>query len=83
MYFTSSTCFDQYSQLPIEIKPKAIVGDIKVECCGNPVIKRKGKCDSCDIVISQKVSVKIPLRYTVTAKVDPENINCGDAKCCD
>lgn len=69
--------------VPIEIKPKAIVGKIKVECCGNPVIKHKGKCDSCDIVISQKISVKIPIKYVVAVKVDEARVDCGDAKCCD
>lgn len=70
--------------VPIEIKPDVTVGRIEVECCGEPVVKRGGSChNSCDVVISQKICVKIPLKYDVCTKVGDSVVECGCPGCCD
>ena len=74
----------QYADIsvPVEIKPTATVGDIEVECCGDSIITRKEKCgNSCEIIISQKICIKIPVSYNVSAKVGESAVNCK-SNCC-
>ena len=70
----------QYADVsvPMELKPSAKVGDIVIECCGEPDVKcREGKCgDSCEICITQKISIKIPIHYQVVACAGESKINC-------
>ena len=72
--------------LPVEIKPDAKVGEIKLECCGEPSVTcKKGQSkDVCEIKINQKICVKIPICYKVETCVGNKNIccNCND-KCCE
>ena len=77
----------QYADIsvPMELKPSATLGDIIMECCGEPDVDcRESKCgDSCEITITQKVSIKIPVHYQVSACVGNSTINCiCDASCC-
>jgi hypothetical protein len=70
----------QYANIsiPIEVRPKTRVGDITIECCDEPSIE----CCDCDsknglnLVITQKVCVKIPVRYQIEACAGEESISC-------
>lgn len=70
----------QYADIsvPVELKPSAAVGDIVIECCGEPNVScRESKCgDSCEVIITQKVSIKIPINYQVSARAGNSTVNC-------
>lgn len=66
--------------IPIEICPDASLGDIKTECCGEPYIKCEGEpcSNSCNIVITQSIKIKIPLKVGIRAIQGSGYIVCGD-----
>lgn len=59
--------------VPVQLTPKAEVGDITVTCCGDPVVETENVCGSYKITITQQVLVKIPICYLV------ETDYCKDA----
>ena len=63
--------------LPITLKPNVSLCDIEIECCGEPVVTcQKVPCnDMLHINVIQKVCVKIPLNYAVTACFDENNVS--------
>ncbi len=70
----------QYANIsvPVEVKPKTTTGDVTIECCDEPVIECcTNECkDGLDIVITQKVCIKIPIRYQIETCVGEESIKC-------
>ena len=60
--------------VPVELTPKASVGEIEVSCCGDPVVETENIGGSYKITITQQVLVKIPICYFVTTDV------CNDDK---
>ncbi|MEG2381041.1 MAG: hypothetical protein RSB38_05025 [Oscillospiraceae bacterium] len=65
--------------IPIKVQPKAKIGSIEAECCGEPLVTCKEKCnDSCDFIISQKICVKISMKYDVTTKIGDGIIVCRE-----
>lgn len=76
----------QYADIsvPIDLKPNATIGDIKSECCGEPCVycKENHTGTSCEITITQKILIKIPVEFNVIACVGEEQIACGDDECC-
>ena len=76
----------QYADIsiPVEIKPKAIVGKIETECCGEPtVVCSENICEnSCEVIVTQRVSIKIPICYKVLTCVGESKINCDCKKSC-
>lgn len=71
----------QYADIsvPIELEPHVEVGNVDTECCGEPdVACIRNECGNiCEVVITQKVCVKIPLRFCVTACERESSISCG------
>jgi hypothetical protein len=65
--------------IPIEIKPKAVVGKITSECLGEPIITNENCEESCKIIITQVLSVKIPIEYLVSTKIENSEVNCHNA----
>ncbi len=58
--------------LPISLTPEVMVGKMKVKCCNEPVITfQQTDCDncSCEIMIKQTLSYKIPIEYGVKPKL--------------
>ncbi len=70
----------QYANIsiPIAVTPKARVGEITIECCDEPCIE----CMNCecknglDLVVTQKVCIKIPVKYQIEACAGEESIDC-------
>lgn len=57
--------------IPLEIEPEAKIGEVKVECCGDPSVKMEPVKHGCyKIVITQKIIIKIPVCYEVKVKTD-------------
>ena len=75
----------QYADIsiPIEICPAADLGEIKTECCGEPYIQCEGEpCgNNLNIVITQSVKIKIPLKVGIRAIQGNSFIVCGDSCC--
>ena len=69
---------------PIEICPEASVGCIETECCGEPYIECE--CEPCgaslNLVITQKIKVKIPVTVGIRTIEGNSYIQC-DNGCCD
>lgn len=64
--------------IPVDVKPKADVGKVEIECCGEPTVvcAEGGKPDSCHFILVQKVCIRIPVRYTFDSKVGQEMVDC-------
>lgn len=72
-------------KLPIEVKPNALVGRIETECCGEPCVTCDcEKCKSvCYICITQKVRIKIPVKFELCAEKGEVTLECDKKHCCD
>ena len=70
--------------VPIELKPNATIGCIESECCGEPSVycKENYTGNSCEITVTQKILIKIPVEFNVIACVGEEQISCGDDDPC-
>ncbi len=71
--------------LPVELKPCPEIGRIETECCGDPyIVCECCECsESCCIVVTQKLKIRIPIKYAVKATAGESCIACeksGD--CC-
>lgn len=71
----------QYAEVktPVTVKPKALLGEIEAKCYGDPQVKMvEGPCKgACELMISQKICIRIPIAYEVETKVGPDCVNCG------
>ena len=77
----------QYADIsvPVELKSDASIGEVTVECCGEPCVNcRECDCgDACEIVVTQKVNIRIPVHYQVTACMGDSTMNCDcGGSCC-
>lgn len=64
--------------IPVEVKPNAVIGTIRSECCGKPVINCKENhfLKNCEITIEQKICIRIPIKYSACAQVGCVEIDC-------
>ena len=69
-------------KVPVKIKPKAVIGKIEAKCYGEPQVKScEGHCkEACELVISQKICIKIPISYHVETLVGPDCVDCNRPK---
>lgn len=64
--------------VPVDIRPGARVGRVEMECCGDPAVICEEKKQNCiQLVVMQKVSVKIPVTYSFAY-----DIGKTEAECC-
>lgn len=68
--------------VPVKVVPFAKAGISTVACCGSPVITSGNTCTGetdkvCEFTITQKLCVKLPLRFGATVSVDHAKIQCG------
>ena len=73
----------QYADVcvPIELKPNATIGKVETECCGDPyVLCRQKSGNMCEILIKQRVEIRIPVTYSVIACIGENMIDC-DCDC--
>lgn len=78
----------QYADISacISLKPKMKLGTIQTECCGEPTVRcvQNGAENTTDIIITQKVCIKVPICYHVTASMKDDKIHCACRPfCCD
>ncbi|ERJ11387.1 hypothetical protein [Haloplasma contractile] len=62
--------------VPVSVHPFAIPGKIRTKCCGEPkIIKRESK-DSCDFIITQELSVEVPIQFGALTETYETDIDC-------
>ena len=73
----------QYADVgvPICLKPKVKIEKIETECMGEPVVCCGKEEDvdgrhECHMMITQKICVKVAVRYNVEAEAGPDSIHC-------
>lgn len=69
--------------IPLELFPETELGHIETECCGEPVIQCEHEpcCSNCNIIITQSVKIKIPVKVGIKTKEGNSFIQCGDGCC--
>ena len=67
--------------LPLELKPLTTVSDIRVECLGEPQLACGTDCGgaTCELLITQRVRVSIPVKFDVDISVGESSILCGSS----
>ncbi|SHK44175.1 hypothetical protein SAMN02745243_02955 [Hespellia stercorisuis DSM 15480] len=87
---TSVTSHYAAVSVPLKLHPYATVGELEMECCGEPVITLRpsqgtnSSC-GCELTVTQTICVRIPLEYGTTADVGETSAickskpNCGGA----
>lgn len=71
--------------LPISLTPEVKVGKMKVKSYGEPDIEfRKTKLGnlSCEIIITQTISCKIPIEYGINSNIGEAVSQCEKNNCC-
>lgn len=68
--------------VPVKVKPFAKAGPSTIVCCGSPVITPGNACQGetdkiCEFTITQKICVKLPLRFGATVSIDRAKVQCG------
>ncbi len=66
--------------VPIDVVPKAEIGRIEAECCGEPkLLCADGvKPDACHFLLVQTVSFRIPVKYSFDYSVGKSMTECCD-----
>ena len=70
------------SQDKIQLSPHTTLDNVEIECCGEPTVSCQENCckDTVEVVITQKVRVKFPIRYTVTACMGESVLECASCE---
>lgn len=68
--------------VPVTLKAFSEVGNIEVECIGNPIVRSKDyECsykssNTCKFTISQKLRVTIPVTFDAKAEMGEASVEC-------
>lgn len=64
--------------VPVTLKPNVCVKDIHAECCGEPQVEcgQHSEGETCEIIVTQRIKIKIPVKFAVTACVGESDISC-------
>lgn len=77
---TCTSVSRQYADvcLPVKVDPFAVIGEVKTECCGEPVVTvRQGcGCGGCEITVMQSICISIPVEYGTTIEAGKPAVNC-------
>ena len=79
-------CYKEITQssrvtVPFEIKPKATVGKIRTECCGDPlIISKPSGNNSCIFEISQKIVFHAEIKYEVETEIGKNKVECCECE---
>lgn len=69
--------------VPIEVRPNVTVGQIEAECCGEPTVSCRGSAgNTCEITVTQRINLSLPIRYGITACKGDDKIGCSSEDCC-
>ncbi len=65
--------------LPLEILPNTCVGEVETDCCGEPNVSCECEpCgNTCRLVITQRIKIKIPFTIGIKAVTGCSHISCA------
>lgn len=67
--------------LPIEIEPRAKVGDVEIDCVGDTEVKKECCRDNVHrITITQQFCIKIPVCYLIRTTIGDCETDCHERK---
>ena len=66
-------------KFPVEFEPTAKVGEVEVECCGDPEVKCECTHDgTIRVVIAQNLFIKVPVCYDVKVRTGKSHVDCRE-----
>ena len=66
-------------KVPVEFEPNARIGEVEVECCGDPEVKCECTHEgTIRVVIEQNLFIKVPVCYDVKVKAGRSHVDCRD-----
>lgn len=70
--------------IPVQLNPNVTIGDIEIECCDEPIVNccNNDSQQACDVIVTQKVRIKIPICYEIDACAGKSFINCNLCASC-
>ncbi len=64
--------------VPIQLEPQTTLDKVEIECCGEPTVSCQDSCkNTVEVVVTQRVRVKFPIHYTVTACMGESVLDCA------
>lgn len=76
--------------VPVTVKPFAHTGEIRVKCCGHPVVhsacalpEASHYNDTCSFTITQTICVEVPVEFGADTEIDETIIECLEASAYD
>lgn len=65
--------------VPIRLNPRTSLDKVEIECCGEPTVSCQESCcnNTVEAVVTQRVRVKFPIHYTVTACMGESVLDCS------
>ena len=70
---------ERETKVPVEFEPTAKVGEVEVECCGDPEVKCECTHEgTIKVVIAQNLFIKVPVCYDVKVKTGKSHVDCRD-----
>lgn len=65
--------------VPIHLTPLTSLDKVEIECCGEPTVSCQDSCckNTVEVVVTQRVRVKFPIHYTVTACMEESVLDCA------
>lgn len=80
--FTKMGCQFMDISVPIQLKPEAALDKVEIECCDKPTVNCCNNCcnNTIEVVVTQKLRVKFPIHYTVTACMGESTLDCIDCE---
>lgn len=68
--------------VPIQLSPHTTLDKVEIECCGEPTVSCQENCckNTVEVVVAQRVRVKFPIHYTVTACMGESVLECADCE---
>ncbi len=70
--------------LPVRLLPYIRLGELETECCGEPAVtvrQTPGCCRGCELVVTQTVCLRIPIRYGASADAGEISVSCKKPPC--
>lgn len=64
--------------VPIQLSPHTTLDKVEIECCGEPTVSCQDNCckNTVEVVVTQRVRVKFPIHYTITACMGESALDC-------
>lgn len=65
-------------QTPVDVKVIARLGDVELQCCGEPATAVTDCKDGCRLLVVQHLNVRIPLYYEAVVSACRSETDCAE-----